>query len=745
MAHAAVQAPVGNLISHYQILAQIGIGGMGVVFKAFDTKLQRTVALKFLIPDASQSAADRERLLHEARAASALEHKNIAMVHCVDETEDGQLFIDMAYYDGESLAARMRRTEFSPLQAADVVMQIAAGLEHAHLHHIVHRDIKPSNIILTSENEAKIVDFGLARFTGADASTQSMGIAGTLSYMSPEQVAGRVVDARTDLWSLGVIAYELLCKRLPFDGGSPAAKMHAIMHAHPPEMSGVPEALQKIVHRCLAKHVESRYPSCAELLRELEHFVRCTTAPVETVEGSARRWIGHAISRTRGTFASRRLLTGAVAFVVLTAILLSPPVRTRVSKMMGAISSLGNRYTGADATGRGAQGVPPAAYETYLKGVEYLKRYDKPDSLNSAIKMLQTTTETDPHFALAFAALGEAFWDKYRLDPDPRWIEQASAYCERAIQLNDRLPATYVTLGRIHNGTGQHELAMQEFQRALDLEQWNVDALLGQADLYANIGRVDEAEDEYKKAVALRPESWEGYQRLGFFYFRQHRFEDAATQFRRLLELVPDSATGHTNYGVMLRNLGREKDAEVELKKSIDLSPTYNAYATLGNLYYNQKRYAESVEMTNKALQINQKDYRVWANLALAYDWLDQANKAKETYRKELPLLEQAARLAPNDAALQAELGLVYAKVGQVGMAVQRVEAALGLSPQDPTTLAVAGEAYVALGERAKGVQLIRQSIVNGLKFEELETDPDARPLLSDPKIRRQLQASKNS
>ncbi len=212
------QASVGSVIGHYQILCQVGAGGMGTVFKAFDTTLHRTVALKFLAPDPI-NPVDRDALLHEARAASVLDHKNIATVHAVEQTDDGQLFLVMAYYEGHSLAARMTGPGFPLSATIEIVGQIAEGLGHAHQHNIVHRDIKPSNVILTASGESKIVDFGLARFVSPGATTQTLTFSGTLSYMSPEQVMGRPVDARSDIWSLGVIMYQLLSNRLPFPGG----------------------------------------------------------------------------------------------------------------------------------------------------------------------------------------------------------------------------------------------------------------------------------------------------------------------------------------------------------------------------------------------------------------------------------------------------------------------------------------------------------------------------------------------
>jgi tetratricopeptide (TPR) repeat protein len=722
---------VGQTLGHYRIVGKIGAGGMGVVFEAFDTKLQRTVALKFLSPGPSYSSADRNRLLHEARAASALDHKNIATIHAVEETDDGKLFIVMAYYAGVSLASRMRGVGLSPAETIHIVRQIAEGLGHAHLHNIVHRDIKPSNVILTPEGEAKIVDFGLARFVSADASTQTLSIAGTLYYMSPEQIAAQAVDARTDLWSLGVIAYELLTNRLPFQGDSPASTISAILQAPPAEMGNVPPELQMIVLRALSKNVEERYQSCAELLRDLE----AVSPSVNGATASA----GESALKVRFTLAfpartpRRRVHARSRRWVVAIAVAL-------LALTVGALL-LQRTYRRKDAAAASVSGNP-AAYESYLQGLEYLQRYDKPGNLDSAIRLFETTAQVDPKFALAFAALGEAYWDKYRQDGDSQWVQLASASCQRAAELNDSLPAVYVTLGRIHDGTGRHDLALQEFQRALELDHGNADALLGLADAYANVGRASEAEGTYKRAASMRPEYWDGHYRLGAFYYQQGRYADAASQFGRVVELLPDHASAHTSLGTAWMALGQERDAEAEFKKSLALAPDYPALANLGVMYYRQKRFAESATMAERALQLNDKDYRLWNNLAIAYEWLGQTEKARSAFGRELARLEQIVALKSEDAEVRANLGVMYAQQHQRSRALPHLEAALALSPDDPEILNKVGEAYEKLGERSKGLEYFQKALRKGLTFDDMKLNPDLRSLLSDPRARRVLEGA---
>ena len=717
----------GNLVGHYQILCQIGAGGMGTVFKAFDTTLQRTVALKFLTPNPTNSA-DHDALLREARAASTLDHKNIGTVHAIEEADDRQVFLVMAYYEGQSLACRMTGTPFPVFEAVEIVQQIAEGLAHAHERNIVHRDVKPSNVILTSEGEAKIVDFGLARFIGPSAATQTQNFSGTLPYMSPEQVMGRAVDARTDIWSLGVITYQLLANRLPFPGDNPAAVINAITKASPAELSESPPQLRKIVRRTLARRPHDRYQSCAEMLRDLKDFSSLADRPTVGRSGlEAQRLALMALpSRAFRSLRFRRVRRWTLLLpLMLLAVIFAASFRGQLLpwkhlKVESSASTL--------------------AYESYLRGQEYLGRYDKPGNIDAAIKLFESTTKADPKFALAFAALGEAYWSKYLLDDDPQWVPLAAAAGKRAAELNDQLPAVYITLGRIHSGTGLHDLAIQEFHRAQELDHKNAVALLGLADTYSSVGRYKEAEDLYKKACVMRPGNWDGYYRLGSSYYLQRRYSEAADQYRRVLELLPDHGPAHTNLATTLLMLGREKEAEAEFKKSLALAPDYAAFSNLGIIYYNQKRFAEAAEMTEEALKINDKDYRLWNNLAIAYQWLGQPEKVKGAFGEERSRLEQIVPLNPDDAEAHANLGAMYSQLRLRDKAKMHLDAALALSPEDAGILGKAGEAYENLGERSLALEYFQKALQKGWTLEDLEMNPDLRSLLSDPNARRVLQ-----
>lgn len=265
---------IGKVISHYKILAKLGEGGMGVVYKVLDVKLDRHTVLKFLPPDLTRDRQAKERFIIEAKAASSLDHPNVCTIYEINETDDEQLFIAMAYYEGETLKEKVASGQLSVNSVIEIATQIASGLARAHEAGIVHRDIKPSNLVITKRNEVKIIDFGLAKLAGQQHLTKSGATLGTVAYMSPEQAQGMPVDHRTDIWSLGVVMYEMLTGQLPFQGHYDQAVMYAIVNTDPQPVMQLrpetPEGLAQVVGKALNKNPAERYQHIDELLDELK-------------------------------------------------------------------------------------------------------------------------------------------------------------------------------------------------------------------------------------------------------------------------------------------------------------------------------------------------------------------------------------------------------------------------------------------------------------------------------------------
>jgi len=867
---------VGQTISHYRITDRLGAGGMGVVYKAQDLQLQRTVALKFLPSDVAVTERDKESLLREARSASALDHPNTGVIYGLEETADHQLYIVMGFYEGQTLAQKLSRGPLPANEALDLAIQIARGLSAAHARNIVHRDIKPSNIIITTDGLVKIVDFGLARVVASSSATQTLLASGTLPYMAPEQVLAESVDQRSDVWALGVILVQMLTGSHPFLRENSAAMTFAILNQPPAALDVMPALLQPIAYRALSKKPEFRYATAKKMLVDLESAkLQITSRSAERLQEGATlsetipardlKQIAERASTPRWPTAaprkaaSRKLLyAGIFVAVVALASLLVPQVRERLAGFLvggsenhiavlpfdnigndpaneavaeGLMDSLTSKLSNLDLPQRSLWVVPasvvrnrktsdpgaaardlganlvvkgsirrdarnvqltvnlidaknlrqigsavlddatgdlaslqdeavarlarimkinvtadmlratggrasPAAYESYLKALGYMQRYDKPGNLDQAVDALNEAVKTDPQFALGYASLGEAYRLKNQLDPNPRWIDVATADLERAVQLDNRLAATYVSLGRLHSSLSKHDLALQEFQKALAINPRDADAIKGMAGAYERMGRIQDAEDGYKRAIALRPDYWDGYNALGFFYYQQKRYSEAISQYEHVIQLTPDNLTAHNNLGGMLQNTGDYQKAEEEFRKSLAIGPSYMAYANLGSLYETQKRYAEAAQMTEKALQINSNDFRLWANLDLAYEWLNQKDRAATAKDKELALLEELVKNQPGDAGLHSALAVLYASKNEREKAFSNVRTALALTPEDSGVLSDVAEAYEDLGDRKQALKYAEESLKKGYPLEYFKNHPAMQELLADPNFR---------
>lgn len=265
---------ISKTISHYKILEKLGEGGMGQVYKAEDTKLKRTVALKFLPKDFSRDPEAKKRFMEEARSSSHLDHNNICVIHDIKETDDGQLFIIMNYYQGETLQNIIKEKDLTIKEVLKYIIQIAKGLEKAHSKGIVHCDIKPTNIIITDDGVAKILDFGIAKIASEEKLISKDRTSGTIAYMSPEQVSNATIDTRTDIWSLGVVFYEMLTKQQPFADSYNEALMYSIMNEEPKSItsinSNVQPELELIILKMLSKNPDKRNQKISNLLSDLK-------------------------------------------------------------------------------------------------------------------------------------------------------------------------------------------------------------------------------------------------------------------------------------------------------------------------------------------------------------------------------------------------------------------------------------------------------------------------------------------
>jgi serine/threonine protein kinase len=302
----------GSTISHYRILGKLGEGGMGMVYKAEDLKLKRIVAIKFLTPSLTRDHEARMRFSQEAQSASALDHPNICTIFEIDQTEDAQIFMVMAYYDGQTLDKKIKSDQISLKESLDISIKISEGLSKAHKHGIVHRDIKPANIMVTEDGEVKILDFGLAKLADQANLTKEHTSLGTVNYMSPEQARGDLVDDRTDIWSLGVLLYESITGQFPFRGEYEQAVIYSIINQEPEPLNtfrkGVSAGIEQIIRKALAKNPTDRYQTVLDMLEDLQKVRKSVEEGTEIKIPGLKKSI---------SASSKKIFAGIVGMVVL--------------------------------------------------------------------------------------------------------------------------------------------------------------------------------------------------------------------------------------------------------------------------------------------------------------------------------------------------------------------------------------------------------------------------------------------
>jgi eukaryotic-like serine/threonine-protein kinase len=379
-----------------------------------------------------------------------------------------------------------------------------------------------------------------------------------------------------------------------------------------------------------------------------------------------------------------------------------------------------------------------AAYPIYLEARGHLQGYEQKESLERAVSLFQQALQQDPSYALAYAGLAEAQWRLYRLTKNVALVGLARKACERALQLNDLLAPVHVTLGIIRTGTGDAERALSDFDQALALDPVDADALREKGSAYEALGRHAEAEATYRRAVELHPAYWGNHSRLGRFYFRAGRYAEAERAFRRAIALTPDNVRAWASLGGVLQTAGRSEEAVAALERSLTLRPTYAAASNLGTIEFMRGGYGAAARAFERALQIDDRDYRVWRNLGASYYWAPgKRDEARAAFERAARLAEAQLRVNPREAAVLVELADCYAMLGDRARAQERVARALREAPDDVEIVQTAASVYEQLKDREAALRLIRRALAGGFPREQVERDPSLAALRADPRFPR--------
>ncbi len=740
---------LGKAISHFKILEKLGEGGMGVVYKARDVHLDRPVALKFLPRGLASNLPERERFVHEAKAASALNHPNITTVHEIGEY-DGQLFIAMELVEGKTLK-QLALEESPPLERIlDIGIQLGEALAAAHEKEIVHRDIKGDNIMLTSKGHVKIMDFGLAKLKGASKLTKTGSTLGTVGYMSPEQTKGKELDRRTDIFSFGVVLYELITGKLPFSGEHQAAIIYAICNDEPEPLSrfrsGVPESLERIIDKALTKNAEERYQSISDLQVDLKRVKRELTTGLKEAPKSGRKAVAVLYFENLSPDPDSDYFAAGITEDIITDISKIENIRVasrnavlpykgkpvdipRLGKKMnvdavleGSIRKAGNRlritaqlidtkegfHLWAERYDREAtevfelqeeiaKNIASAlkvtlsskeheqlgqkykgnleAYEYYLKGRNHYRKYTKTD-MQAAMQMFQKALEFDPNYALAYAGLGDSYYqmlDKH-FDTDNSWLVKS--------------------------------------------------------------------EEASRKALSIDPLCAEAYKALASALARQKKFQSAKRTLERALEIDPNLVPAHINLSMAYASLENFQEAERRLSLAWQKDPSLLfSLMLLAVLHLKLGHYDQAIACSNQLLKAAESTFYVMAG----HEILADVYLYQHDYDEALQHLQKSLELDASDAYGKAALAVIYAAQGKREEALEKSKEILSDKIRNEYVLQKMAELYALLDDREEAYRWVRKSIEQSpLDWWGFEYDPLLEKFRREPEFQKLLTEAKD-
>jgi len=751
----------GTKLGPYEIVSILGAGGMGEVYLAHDDRLNRNVAIKVLPADRSLDDAARQRFLREARAASALNHPNIITIYETD-SHNGVAFIAMEYVKGSSLAELLHERPLTDTEAIAYATQIADALAKAHAAGIVHRDLKPGNVMVTEDGLVKVLDFGLAKLEtvakgamagkasgpGSAETASLLSIAGTtlgtLSYMSPEQARGEPTDFRSDIFSFGVVLFEMLTRELPFTGENLLAMLHSLHFGAPKDIRylrpDLPPAIASIVGRCLQKLPADRYQNAAEIARDLRRgeasgmaFAIGSTAPsaggLQTTAKSsapAQSVSSASVAQTTVSRPSRKWKReSALALVVLLAALLAiPAVRQRISALWEKPQSTSNAANVA---------VPDNPFALRTQAQAYLDRWDLADNVDRSIALLNRALELDKDYAPAYASLTFAYYEKNRLHADPQWANQAEQMATRALQLNSDLADSHVAAGLAAILGHKNNEAEGEFRKASDLDPKSSKPHRALGLLFSTTGKTKQAEDELTRALVLNPQDSLAQMNLGLLYYKTARYPEAAAAWEKVRTLTPDNFYALNNLAGVYMIMERDDDAAAALQRSLEIKPDALNYSNLGTLRFSQGRYADSVPAFERAVNLMATNYVYWGNLGDAYRWAPgQRAKAGPAYQNAIRLVREEIAVNPQDLEVQSNLALYLSKSGDKQGALGQVAQIDRAPKKTASVLLDSAVVHELCGEREIALSTLSAALKAGSTLKEIKTEPELIALRTD-------------
>jgi TolB-like protein/Tfp pilus assembly protein PilF/tRNA A-37 threonylcarbamoyl transferase component Bud32 len=766
-------------IAHYRITGRLGAGAMGVVYRAQDERLGRDVALKVLPADDVGDEAARKRLAHEARTASALNHPNICTIYDVGEA-DGQIYLVMEFVAGRPLDRVLAEGPMTA-DAVRIGVQLADAVAHAHHHGIVHRDLKAGNIVLTAEGRPKILDFGLATRSAivgtGDHMTVSAGvddrtISGTIPYMAPEVLRGQPVDARSDIWALGVILFEMAAGHRPFQADTTFDLASAIMRdPAPPLPEAAAPGLADVVRRCLEKDPAQRYQSAAELKAALEAIGSTTfrstprvrrgrliAAIAMTAIAAAALLVGLDAGGLRQKLFARPAPAAVRSLAVLplenlsgdanqdyfsdgmTEALISDLAQIRALRVISRTSAM--RYKGSK------QSLPAIARELGVDAIVEGSVLRSGDKVRVTAQLIYAPTDThlwghdyERQMSDVLRLQNEvaaAIADEIRIEVTPGEHERLSA----APVVNPAAHEAYLLGRHFWNARTDEGLqrSIQYFQQAIDTDPKYALAYAGLADAYAILAgygpvppreALPKARAAATKAIELDSRIAEAHTSLAYVLtIYDFDWMRGGEEFRRAIELNPGYATGHHWYGHYLMFLGRFDEAIAEMQRARDLDPLSPIITTeVGYPRFFAGQYDAAIEDYRKAIDLSPEFFR-------AYWLLGQAYEQEHRYPEAIEALQKAVKLSDSNPVMTAALAHAWALAGRRAEAQAALDRLMQVSRDKYFSPYFIAEIHLALGHRDEALAWLGKAYdARDYFLRWLRIDPRLETVRDDPRF----------
>jgi serine/threonine protein kinase/tetratricopeptide (TPR) repeat protein len=677
---------IGKTILHYKILQKLGEGGMGVVYKAEDTKLDRTVAIKFLPRHVAAHKEEKERFVIEAKAAAALNHPNIATIYAIEESE-GEAFITMEFIAGQELKDLIKNKPLPVEKVTDIAIQIAKGLQAAHNAGIIHRDIKSSNIMITRDDQIKIMDFGLAKVRGGSLVTKMGTTVGTTAYMSPEQARGEEVDLRADIWSFGIVIYEMLTGQLPFKGDYEQAIVYSMLNEQPEAINNfnprVNPQLQNIVDRSLQKEKEERYQNASELLKDLNEFKAKNQPKEESPKAIGLKSLkqkiifGAAILILLVAIVSsikylqhdnqqKELATASQAKSQLERLAILPFVNLKsdpetdflgyalADQIIGALAYVRNISVRPSSAVRKYQNeIPDIATAGHKLQVDYVLtgNYLKQENL---VRLNVELVNVNTNELIWREPIEVKYEDAFTLQDivSKKVLEglqlQFTSAEQKHIQSDvpqNPLAYEYYLKGISYPYTTQtNQLAVEMLEKSIELDSTFAPAFEALGSRYhrlanykfGGIRQVELAEKYLHKASSLNPDLLSALGSLALIYTETSKTEEAVELIRKMLKINPNNPEAHFSLGYVYRYVGMSGESEREYDIAISLDPN-KRFRSAGITYMYLGKY-------DKAIQ----GFDLDPESPYSLSWKGQAYMRQDQQDLALEYLNRAIALDPN-------------------------------------------------------------------------------------------------